>query len=260
MVAKAAPPTMEAALKKIVKRDAALSIVPVIQIAGDAESDEEDAGDAAAGAAPAGAAAPAAPPAPPAAPKAPAAPGVLGIQKALQKLGFDPGTIDGVDGPKTQAAIKKFQQANGLAADGVAGAKTQAALAKALAGGGGAGGGPAAPPTPPPATGPAKSPPTPAAKLNLGPWQAARQTAINDLKALAAKVAATKHGTAADVLKEIQSIIARLPASPAPKDIDKLEDFVRKDETITAAEKVPSHFHDLNIREPLLKALETLKQ
>jgi murein L,D-transpeptidase YcbB/YkuD len=57
---------------------------------------------------------------------------VAGIQKALQRLGFDPGQIDGVMGPDTRAAIKQFQEANGLAVDGIPGPKTQAALARAL--------------------------------------------------------------------------------------------------------------------------------
>jgi hypothetical protein len=42
--------------------------------------------------------------------------------------------------------------------------------------------------------------PGPAAELNLWPWQTARQQAVNDLKALAAKVAGTKHADAASVL------------------------------------------------------------
>ena len=69
------------------------------------------------------------------APARPAARGqknVAGIQRALQTLGFDPGQIDGVMGPDTRAAIKQFQEANGLTADGIPGPKTQAALAKAL--------------------------------------------------------------------------------------------------------------------------------
>jgi hypothetical protein len=32
-----------------------------------------------------------------------------GIQSALSLLGFDPGTIDGLDGPSTQAAVSAFQ-------------------------------------------------------------------------------------------------------------------------------------------------------
>ena len=107
---------------------------------------------------------------------------------------------------------------------------------------------------------PAEAAPPPIPALNLGPWQAARQNAINDLKALAAKVAGTKHGVAAGVLKEINYIVTKLPAKPAPHALDKLEDFVRNDETITAAEKVPDHFHDLDIREPLLKALAAMRQ
>jgi hypothetical protein len=98
------------------------------------------------------------------------------------------------------------------------------------------------------------------ASLNLGPWQAARQNAITDLKALATKVAGTKHGSAAAVLKEINVVITRLPAKPGPTDLDKLADFIRNDETITAAEKIPARFHDLDIREPLLHALAGMRQ
>ena len=32
-----------------------------------------------------------------------------GVQTALGKLEYDPGTIDGLDGPKTQNAVRKFQ-------------------------------------------------------------------------------------------------------------------------------------------------------
>lgn len=56
------------------------------------------------------------------------------IQQALKAAGFDPGPIDGIKGPKTIAAIKAFQAANGLVVDGIVGPKTTAALT----GGGGA--------------------------------------------------------------------------------------------------------------------------
>jgi hypothetical protein len=163
-VAKAAPPALAAAVKKVAKRDAGLTIDPDFQLAGDADADAQDT----------------APPATRAGPPAAAA---------------------------------------------------------------------QAPPAP------AQAP-----ALNLGPWQAARLNAINDLKALAVKVAGTKHGAAAGVLKEINFIITKLPAKLGPNDLDKLEDFIRNDATITAAEEVPAHFHGLEIREPLLKALAAMKQ
>lgn len=50
------------------------------------------------------------------------------VQALLQHLGYDPGSVDGVDGPKTQSAVKAFQEKQGLKADGVAGAKTREAL------------------------------------------------------------------------------------------------------------------------------------
>lgn len=46
------------------------------------------------------------------------------IQKALTEAGFYKGTIDGVIGKKTRAAIRAFQTQNGLTADGVCGRKT----------------------------------------------------------------------------------------------------------------------------------------
>ena len=52
------------------------------------------------------------------------------MQTALNKAGFYNGAIDGKIGPATEAAIKKFQEANGLKADGVAGAQTKSALMK----------------------------------------------------------------------------------------------------------------------------------
>ena len=151
-----------------------------------------------------------------------------------------------------------------MKADGIAGPKTQAALAKALQGGAAAAGAaPAAPGAAAPAgpqAPPSKATPPPKATLNLGPWKAARQKAINDLKALAAKVAGTKHGSAAGVLKEINYIMAKLPADPSPNEIDKLMDFVKNDDTLKAAEDVPGHFHDLDIIDPLLNALEAARK
>jgi Putative peptidoglycan binding domain len=41
------------------------------------------------------------------------------IQEALNTAGHDAGPLDGQMGPRTRAAIKSYQQANGLAADGV---------------------------------------------------------------------------------------------------------------------------------------------
>ncbi len=42
------------------------------------------------------------------------------VQGRLQSLGFDPGPIDGATGPKTAAAVTRYQQAHGLQATGVA--------------------------------------------------------------------------------------------------------------------------------------------
>ena len=53
---------------------------------------------------------------------------VLDVQQFLVNNGFNPGPVDGQSGPKTKAAIKEFQQKNGLFADGIVGNKTKAAM------------------------------------------------------------------------------------------------------------------------------------
>lgn len=66
---------------------------------------------------------------------------VMGIQRRLNQAGFDSGKEDGIYGPKTTAAVKRFQQfckdnAGGAdpsiidsgPVDGVAGPRTKAAL------------------------------------------------------------------------------------------------------------------------------------
>ena len=54
------------------------------------------------------------------------------VQLLLTYLGYDPGAIDGADGPKTRAAVKAFQAAEGLESDGMAGQQTQARLREAV--------------------------------------------------------------------------------------------------------------------------------
>lgn len=53
---------------------------------------------------------------------------MYGAQSALQCLGYDPGIADGFDGPKTQAAVKAFQEAMGIGVDGIIGSETRGKL------------------------------------------------------------------------------------------------------------------------------------
>jgi hypothetical protein len=53
---------------------------------------------------------------------------VTDLQRALRNAGFDPGPIDGRMGPRTDAAIRRFQRSRGLEVDGAAGTKTLRAL------------------------------------------------------------------------------------------------------------------------------------
>lgn len=50
------------------------------------------------------------------------------IQEKLKRWGYYNGSVDGIYGSKTEAAVKKFQRANGLTADGIAGKNTLAAM------------------------------------------------------------------------------------------------------------------------------------
>ena len=52
------------------------------------------------------------------------------IQQRLKNWGYYSGSVDGIFGSKTQAAVKRFQQKNGLTIDGIVGAKTAAASSK----------------------------------------------------------------------------------------------------------------------------------
>ncbi len=51
-------------------------------------------------------------------------PAVRDLQEALKALGQNPGPIDGVFGAQTDAAVRAFQQASGIAVDGVVGTIT----------------------------------------------------------------------------------------------------------------------------------------
>lgn len=53
---------------------------------------------------------------------------IKAVQAALKGANYDPGPIDGLDGPKTEAALRSFQSAKGLEADGTIGPKTLKAL------------------------------------------------------------------------------------------------------------------------------------
>jgi murein DD-endopeptidase MepM/ murein hydrolase activator NlpD len=55
---------------------------------------------------------------------------VAALQVALRARGFYAGTVDGVAGPATTAAVQRLQRRRGLTADGIAGPQTRRALGR----------------------------------------------------------------------------------------------------------------------------------
>lgn len=64
------------------------------------------------------------------------------IQQRLSSWGYYSGSVDGIYGSRTEAAVRRFQRTNGLTADGIAGPATLAAigLPAGSSGGGSTGG------------------------------------------------------------------------------------------------------------------------
>lgn len=57
---------------------------------------------------------------------------VVELQQRLTKLGYDIGAVDEIYGPRSEAAVRSFQERNGLAVDGIVGPATWAALRMAV--------------------------------------------------------------------------------------------------------------------------------
>jgi len=57
-------------------------------------------------------------------------PGLAAVQVALRARGLYDGTVDGVAGPATNAAVRSLQRRHGLATDGIAGPQTMHALGR----------------------------------------------------------------------------------------------------------------------------------
>ncbi len=50
------------------------------------------------------------------------------LQKKLSVVGFEPSAVDGIFGPKTEAAVRAYQGSRGLVVDGIVGPRTWGAL------------------------------------------------------------------------------------------------------------------------------------
>jgi peptidoglycan hydrolase-like protein with peptidoglycan-binding domain/DNA invertase Pin-like site-specific DNA recombinase len=59
------------------------------------------------------------------------APRVRALQRQLRALGWQPGRVDGLFGPRTERAVVRFQEAAAIAVDGIVGPQTRRALDRA---------------------------------------------------------------------------------------------------------------------------------
>ncbi len=60
---------------------------------------------------------------------------ITDVQKKLKQWGYYTGSVDGINGPKTKAAVKKFQAKYGLTQDGIVGPLTAAKMGLKVSGG-----------------------------------------------------------------------------------------------------------------------------
>lgn len=133
--------------------------------------------------------------------------GVEDLQKKLKEAGFDPGPIDGSFGPKTQAAVKAYQQAKGLAVDGIVGPQTRAALLGLPPVG--PGGGPAQPSQPSGPSGPSGGPSGPSgAEGPVAPTPSGNSATAAKLEAEALQ----KHGP--EFVQKVKEMATRLGVKP----------------------------------------------
>lgn len=61
------------------------------------------------------------------------------VQTVLKKWGYYKGAVDGINGPQTKEAVKRFQRKYGLAADGIVGPLTASKMGLRVKGGSGSG-------------------------------------------------------------------------------------------------------------------------
>lgn len=93
----------------------------------------------------------------------------------------------------------------------------------------------------------------------LDEWQAARASAIDDIEEVIEAVRETGDPDARAVEIELRSIVANLTESPdTPQAVAELRRWLESDDVITAAEEVPAHYGSLDLRAPLLVALQAL--
>lgn len=148
---------------------------------------------------------------------------VKNLQAFLKARGYDPGPIDGVYGPRTQAAVVELQRRNGLTPDGIVGPKTMSKIAsvsvsktapKPTAGT------TTKPPTRLPSSTARPSTPAPRAPAALGAFDAPAKKAVSSATSSATGWGSVtlKSGSSGADVKALQSFLARRGYSPGPID------------------------------------------
>jgi hypothetical protein len=90
-------------------------------------------------------------------------------------------------------------------------------------------------------------------------WQKAREQVVGQIRQVATAVAATKDPAAKEVIIQLQAIIKNLNPKPeGSQALAELRVFLN-DDLIAAAEEAPPRFGSLQIRQPLLQALQLLE-
>ena len=99
-----------------------------------------------------------------------------------------------------------------------------------------------------------------AGKAAMDGWRIARASAIASLDGLARAVAAANLVDADKTVMLLRAIRANLTESPeTPRQIDELRNYLEEDDVIDAAETPNGYGIEINLRDPLLDALDALE-
>lgn len=107
---------------------------------------------------------------------------------------------------------------------------------------------------------PPEAPASPAQADTLKDWQAVRTTVVEQLRKLGAAIVAAKDPEAKDAIILLQAVVKNLTPQPdTPQKVAELERYLQTDDVIAEAEAPNPFGVAIEIRTPLLAALQKLK-